>query len=75
MRKVRDWSLPAKILVGSVTGLVLSLGLCGVGTGLEGRVTSLQIVGTLGIWLFLISAIGIFLGILAVIFSAVRGNK
>ena len=72
--KVRDWSLPSKILIGSLTGLLLSFGLCGVGTGFEGRGTPLQnTLGLIGFWLFLLSGLGLLLGVLAAIISAIRG--
>lgn len=76
MSHIRTWSFTAKVLTVSATGLILSLGLCSVGTGFEGQVTPLQnVLANVGGWLFVFSVLGIIIGILFAIVSAIRGYK
>lgn len=68
MRKFREWTLLAKTITLSVAGLILSLGLCSVGTKFEQTGTKLQdFAATAGLLLFLAAVIGLVFSVVGVI--------
>jgi hypothetical protein len=64
MPKLRDWSAGAKLLSASALGLLVSIGLCGSGSGWEEHGTPYQnLAATAGTWLASISLVLLLIGI------------
>ncbi len=71
----RSWSLGAKLVTASVVGLLLTFGLCSVGTPFEGHGTPAQdFAASAGLVLFLSSATMFLVGLLALLVRAVAGK-
>jgi hypothetical protein len=60
----------ARILAGSVAGILLSLGLCGLGSSFH-LGTGIGVLSTLGIFLFFASILGIVVGVITLIIEAI----
>ena len=70
-------SIGLKVIVGSVVGILLSLGMCGLGFYLardihDGAPPSLDILGGFG---FVLSLLGLGVGIVIAIVEALSGRK
>jgi len=80
MRRFREWNWSAQTLTGSVIGLLLSIGLCSVGTKWEQTGTRFQDAAAgVGLILFLISSvmfvISLIGGLIVIIIRASSSDK
>ena len=61
-----------KILIGAAVGMLLSLGLCGLGSVMTPGLSRLGVVGAV---VFLLSLLGLLIGFLVMIVEWISGRK
>ncbi len=76
MAKTGNWSVGAKLMTAAVVGVLLTIGLCSVGTGLEGHGTPAQdFAASAGIITCLLSVVLFLAGIVALIVGMISRPK